>query len=54
MASGQSRSWLHIIAFTVMTVIIVCVMLDVEYPRAGLIRLETADQLLVDARASMR
>jgi hypothetical protein len=54
MASGQRRSWLHIVGFTVITVIIVYVMLDVEYPRAGLIRLETADQLLVDARAGMR
>jgi hypothetical protein len=53
MASSQRRSWLHIIGFTVITVIIVYVMLDVEYPRAGLIRLETADQLLVDARAGM-
>jgi hypothetical protein len=54
MASGQRRSWLHIVGFTVITVIIVYVMLDVEYPRAGLIRLETADQLLVDARAGMK
>ncbi len=54
MASGQRRSWLHIVTFTVITVIIVYVMLDVEYPRAGLIRLETADQLLVDARAAMK
>jgi hypothetical protein len=54
MASGQRRSWLHIVGFTVITVIIVYVMLDVEYPRAGLIRLEAADQLLVDARAGMR
>jgi len=54
MASGQTRSWLHILGFAVITVIIVYVMLDVEYPRAGLIRLETADQLLLDARAAMR
>jgi hypothetical protein len=54
MASGQRRSWLHIIGFTVITVIIVYVMLDVEYPRAGLIHLEAADQFLVDARASMK
>jgi hypothetical protein len=53
MASGY-RSWLHILGFTVITVIIVYVMLDVEYPRAGLIRLESADQLLVDLRASMK
>jgi uncharacterized membrane protein YedE/YeeE len=54
MASGQHRSWLHILGFTVLTVIIVYVMLDIEYPRAGLIRLESADQLLVNLRDSMK
>jgi hypothetical protein len=29
-------------------------MLDVEYPRAGLIRLESADQLLVNLRKNMK
>ena len=53
MSSGQRRSWLHILGFTVLTVIIVYVMLDVEYPRAGLIRLESADQLLVSFREHM-
>ena len=54
MSSDQHRSWLHIFGFTVITVIIVYVMLDAEYPRAGLIRLETADQLLVDLRDGMK
>jgi hypothetical protein len=54
LASGQRRSWLHIISFTVITVVIVYVMLDVEYPRSGLIRLEATDQFLMDARAAMR
>ena len=54
MSSGQNRSWLHILGFTVLTVIIVYVMLDVEYPRAGLIRLESADQLLVNLRESIK
>jgi len=53
MSSGQQRSWLHILGFTVLTVIIVYVMLDVEYPRAGLIRLESADQLLINLREHM-
>lgn len=44
MASGHRRRWLHLLGFTAITVIIVYVMLDVEYPRAGLIRLETADE----------
>jgi hypothetical protein len=54
MSSGQHRSWLHILGFTVLTVIIVYVMLDVEYPRSGLIRLESADQLLANLRERMR
>jgi hypothetical protein len=54
MATGQNRSWLHILGFTVITVIIVYVMLDVEYPRSGLFRLEAADQLLVKAREGMK
>ena len=54
MSTGQHRSWLHILGFTVITVTIVYVILDVEYPRAGLIRLESADQVLVELRASMK
>ena len=54
MSSGQHRSWLHILGFTVLTVIIVYVMLDVEYPRAGLIRLESADQLMINLREHMK
>jgi len=53
MAVGQRRSWLHILAFVVITVLVVFVALDVEYPRAGLIRLDTADQVLVDLREGM-
>jgi hypothetical protein len=54
MAIGQNRSWLHIFGFTVITVIVAYVVLDVEYPRAGLIRLETSDQLLIHMRENMR
>jgi hypothetical protein len=54
MAIGQHRSWLHILGFSVITVIVAYVILDVEYPRAGLIRLEAGDQLLVQARENMK
>jgi len=54
MSAGKHRSWLHILGFTVITVIVVYVILDAEYPRAGLIHLETADQVLVDVRATMK
>jgi hypothetical protein len=54
MATGQQRSWLHILGFTVITVVVVYVVLDIEYPRAGLIRLEAADQALVELRQGMK
>jgi hypothetical protein len=54
MAVGQHRSWLHILSFAVITVIIVYVIIDVEYPRAGLIRLQGFDQLLIDVRQNMK
>ena len=54
MAAAHRRSWAHILGFTVITVVVVYVMLDVEYPRFGLIRLEAADQLLVNLRDRMK
>jgi uncharacterized membrane protein YedE/YeeE len=54
MAAGQRRSWLHILGFTVITVIVVYVVLDIEYPRAGLIRLEAADHALIELRQNMK
>ena len=54
MAIGQQRSWIHILCFSVITIIVVYVILDVEYPRAGLIRLEASDQMLVQVRENMK
>jgi hypothetical protein len=54
MASAQYRSWLHILGFTVVVVVIAYVILDLEYLREGLIRIQTADQLLVKAREAMK
>jgi hypothetical protein len=55
MAASKYRSWLHVTAFSVVAVISVFVILEIEYPRTGLFHLETAyDQVLVDVRASMK
>jgi hypothetical protein len=54
MAGDRHRNWLHILAFTMITAIVVYVILDIEYPRAGLITLENSDQLLVQVRRSMK
>jgi len=53
MASGRRWNWLHILGFTVIIVIVVYVILDIEYPRGGLIHLQNADQMLVKAREDM-
>ena len=54
MESGESRSWLHVVCFTLVMTIAFYVILDLEYPRVGLIRIDWMDQVLVDVRDSMR
>ena len=53
MAAGP-RSWLHILGFTAITVITVFVILDIEYPRRGLIRADVYDQVLIELREDMK
>jgi hypothetical protein len=53
MADGKRRKWTHIVGFAAVTAITFYVILDLEYPRLGLIRIDAFDQLLVDVRASM-
>jgi hypothetical protein len=53
MTGGKRRSWGHMIGFAAVTAIAVYVILDLEYPRVGLIRVDAADQLLVEAREAM-
>jgi hypothetical protein len=54
MAAREQRSWPHITAFALITVVAVYVVLDIEYPRRGFIRLDPYDQVLVDLRQSMK
>jgi len=54
MARAPKPPWLHMIAFAAMMASSVYVILDVEYPRAGFIRIDAFDSLLVQLRASMR
>ena len=54
MAGSKQRSWIHMIVFAAMTAVTVYVILDVEYPRFGLIRVDAADQVLVELRESMK
>ena len=54
MAGGKGRSWTHIIGFAVVMTITLYVIIEIEYPRFGLIRVDTVDQVLVDLRKSMQ
>lgn len=54
MAGSKSRSWLHILGFAGVMAVAVYVIIDLEFPRLGLIRVDTFDQALVELRASMK
>jgi hypothetical protein len=53
MAQGKLRSWIHIICFAIAMSVSFYVILDLEYPRSGLITINSFDQALVDLRNSM-
>ncbi len=53
MGGGRSRNWLHIVGFAAAMALTVYVILDLEYPRVGLIRVDAADRLLIELRGSM-
>jgi hypothetical protein len=54
MGAMRTRSWIHIISFSVLIAVSIYIILDLEYPRAGLIRVDAADQVLVDLREKMK
>jgi hypothetical protein len=53
MARAEDRSWGHMVAFAFILAVTVYVILDYEFPRVGLIRLDWADQALIDVRKTM-
>lgn len=53
MAAGTTRKWTHMIAFAAVMACSVYVILDLEYPRLGLIRIDGFDEALADVRAGM-
>ena len=48
MAVNERRSWLHQLGYALIMAGSVYVILEIEYPRAGLIRLDSHDQALVE------
>ncbi len=54
MAKSKTRSWLHIFVFSTILALTVYVIIDIEYPRLGLIRVDSFDGVLVNVRESMQ
>ena len=54
LAGGKRRSWLHMVGFAAILAVAVYVILDLELPRLGLIRVDAFDQALGDLLQSMQ
>jgi hypothetical protein len=52
-AESRKRSWLHILSFCLTLAITAYVIIDLEFPRLGLIQIEAADQIIADLEQSM-
>jgi hypothetical protein len=53
-AGEKGYDWVHKLGFAAIVAITVYVILDIEYPRLGFVRLDAIDQVLVNARAAMK
>ena len=54
MAGGRKRNWLHMLGLAFVMAFAIYVILDIEYPRFGFIRVDAFDQALVELRESMK
>src|SRR6185312_10414450 len=54
MAASAGPSWIHMVLFAGTLTLALYIVTDMEYPRLGLIRIESFDHFLVDAYEQMR
>ena len=54
MASAKHRNWLHMILFALLVSLTLYIIVDFEYPRYGIIRLDNADKLYLELRQTMQ
>ena len=52
-SQNTARSWLHTLTFAAVIALTVYVIIDLEFPRVGLIRVDSADEMLLEVRAKM-
>jgi len=53
MSSEKEKKWLHMIVFSGVLTIAIYVIVDLEFPRMGLIQIQSADHILIDLLKSM-
>ncbi len=53
MGASNVMSWAHVVMHTLLLAVTLYVILDFEYPRLGLIRIDSFDDLIMQVRASM-
>ena len=54
MAASKQRNWLHTLGLAFAMAAAVYVILDIEYPRTGFIRIDAFDRTLAELRAGMK
>lgn len=54
MGNNRDSNRFHVIGFAAIIAVTVYMILDVEYPRAGFIRVDAVDQVLIELRSSMQ
>ena len=54
MGASEARSWLHVLGYAFIVAFVLYVIADFEYPRIGLIRIESIDHYLADVRSAMK
>ena len=53
-SENKDRRWFHQVTFAIVISLSIYVIVDLEYPRLGLIKVDSADQALLDVGESMR
>ena len=53
-SANTTRRWFYPVIFSAILSTTVYVIVDLEFPRVGFIRVDVADQVLVDLRQSMQ
>ena len=54
LSAAKERNLLHAISFALLMAGVIYIIIDLEYPRVGFIRLDQFDQVLIDLRQSMK